>query len=81
MIGETLTVKAARKSCQAGHLYSIAAGEKADGEQISGSKTVMEKLSGTKRLNRVSKRPSAQPKVLNGQTWSATPIPFPGENT
>ena len=81
MITETLTVKAARKSCQAGHLHSVAAGEVTAGDQRSGSKTVVENLLGTKRPSRVSKRATAHPKVLKGQTWTATPIPFPGENT
>jgi hypothetical protein len=81
MINETLTVKAARKSCQAGCFYSIAAGEMEAGEPVGGSETVIENLSGTKRLSRVSNRTTAHPEVLTGQTWSATPSPFPGENT
>ncbi len=81
MISETLTVKAARKSCQAGCLDTLAAGENAAGEAVGGSKTVIENLSGTKRLSRVSNLTTAHPEVLTGQTWSATPSPFPGEKT
>jgi hypothetical protein len=70
---------AARKSCQAGRLRSIAA---LKGTLASKLATIMAPKNslGTKGLGRVSKAATANPTVWNGQGLSATPIPSPGGN-
>src|SRR6185503_3827236 len=77
MINETLTVRAARKSCQGGVLCRIGALNQQANFGIK-HKMQFQKSAGTNRKARVSKAATANPPVWNGQGPSATPIPSPG---
>ena len=79
MIGEIITVMAARKPCQAARLFSIAALKT---QPASKDRTTMafKNSLGTKGAGKVSKNATANPTAWNGQGASATPNASPGGN-
>ena len=79
MISETLTVKAARKSCQAGCLYRAVA-LKTNVAVRNVPRNGVRMTLGTNGRGRVSKEATAQLGIRDGQGSSASPIPSPGEN-